>query len=225
MEIMKCIKKRRSIRKFSPVKIDNDTIYKLVDAAIYAPSACNMQAWKFIVVQSTNKKKELIEYGAAKWITNAPIGILVIYRNDVTINGKLYKDHYQSAAAAIQNLLLESTNLGLATCWICDLPRPQHIKKIFNIPKQFDIIAYIAIGYPLVDDSLLSLKHYGNTENFKLHARKYSVDEVICYDSFNFIDKKCTYIPSKNKLVLKRFFLKRKFPFGWMFTDHMLKDE
>lgn len=225
MEITKCIKDRRSIRRFSPEKIDNGTIHQLIEAAIYAPSACNMQAWKFIVVQSTNKKKEMIKYGAAKWIINAPIGILVIYRNDVTINANLYKDHYQSAAAAIQNLLLEATNLGLATCWICDLPRPQYIKKTFNIPKQFDIIAYIAVGYPLVDDSLLSLKHYGNTENFKLHARKYSVDEVIYYDSFDSSDKTYVSIPSKKKLLLKRFLLKRKFPFGWIFTDHMLKEK
>lgn len=223
MEISRCIKERRTIRTFKNQKLEQDTIHKLIESAIYAPSACNMQAWKFIIVHSGNRVEEMIRYGAAKWIRNVPSGILVIYRNDISSNSKLYKDHYQSAAAAIQNILLKSTELGLAACWICDLPRPKHIRKIFDIPKQFDIIAYIAIGYPKVDNSKLSLNHYGNMKNFKLHVRKYSLEQVISYDSFTASDKDCTHIAPKKKLLIKRFLLKRKLPFGFLFTDHMLK--
>jgi nitroreductase len=225
MEISKCIKERRTIRKFENRELEQEIIHKLIESAIYAPSACNMQAWKFLIIQSGIKIEEMIRYGAAKWIRNVPTGILVIYRNDISVNSKLYKDHYQSAAAAIENILLEAANLGLATCWICDLPRPKYIRKIFNIPKQFDIIAYIAIGYPQIDNSQLSLNHYDNKENFKLHARKYSLNQVISYDSFTASDKDCTLIPPKKKLLVKRFLLKRKLPFGFLFTDHMLKEK
>jgi nitroreductase len=223
MDLTCAIKKRRTIRKFSKKKVDHSTITKLIESAIYAPSACNMQAWKFIIIESSRKMDKMIALGTAKWIKNAPLGILVIYRNDVTINGKLYKDHYQSSAAAIQNILLEATNLGLGACWICDLPRPKYIRAIFNIPKQFDIIAYIALGYPCDDNSNLSLIHYGNKSDFQNHTRKYNISQVINYNSFKKQDSDCTFLPAKKYLLLKHIFLKRKSPFGTFYTDHMLK--
>ena len=222
MDVSYIIRNRRTCRKFDNRKVDNNTIIKLIESAIYAPSACNMQAWKFIVIQSHKKMDEMIAYGAAKWIKNAPLGILVTYRNDVTINGQLYKDHYQSSAAAIQNILLEATNLGLATCWICDLPRPKYMRSIFNIPRQFDIIAYIALGYPAQDNSALSLKHYESEVDFKKHARKYSINQVMSYNSFEKVKNDCTNLPGKKYLLFKHIYLKRHFLFGSFYTDHML---
>lgn len=222
MDVSYIIRNRRTCRKFDNRKVDNDTIIKLIESAIYAPSACNMQAWKFIIIQSQKKMDEMIAYGAAKWIKNAPLGILVTYRNDVTINGQLYKDHYQSSAAAIQNILLEAANLGLAACWICDLPRPKYMRSIFKIPRQFDIIAYIALGYPAQDNSALSLKHYESEVDFKNHARKYDINQVMNYNSFEKVKNDCTNLPSKKHLLFKHLFLKRRFLFGSFYTDHML---
>ena len=66
-------------------------------------------------------------------IMKAPLGILVLYRNDVSKNLYEYKDHIQSAGAAIENLLLKATELGLGTCWICKLPTQKKMHKLFNI--------------------------------------------------------------------------------------------
>lgn len=223
MEITYCIRERRSIRMYDSRMIDDEIIYKLIEAAIHAPSACNMQAWKFIIVNSKEQIDKLISKGAARWINTAPCGILVTYRNDITVNGKLYKDHYQSASAAIQNMMLEATNLGLAACWVCDLPRPKYVRKLFHIPKQFDIIAYIPIGYPKIDETNLSIKHYGDKQNYKAHTRKYTIKQVVSFDAFKISDKDCTHVPAKNILPLRRLLLKRKLLFGSFFTDHMLK--
>lgn len=224
MNLTECIVSRRSIRQFEDRKIKEETVRRLIHSAIQAPSACNMQAWKFIVVSRKDRMNQLVNYGAAKWITKAPCGILVLYRNDVTINASLYKDHYQSAAAAIQNLLLEAVNLGLAACWICDLPRPGYVRKIFDIPKNFDVIAYIALGYPMADTTKLSVKHYGNETKYRMHERKYGLDQVICSDTFQSVKGDCTEINPKKKKVFKRFWLKRKCFRKILFTDHMLKE-
>lgn len=57
MDTTYCIKGRRLIRKYDSRTIDEETIYKLIEAAIHAPPGCNMQAWKFIIVKSKEKSK------------------------------------------------------------------------------------------------------------------------------------------------------------------------
>ena len=224
MNLTECNASRRSIRRFEEREIKASTIRRLIHSAIQATSACNMQAWKFIVVNKRENMNKLVNFGAAKWIANAPCGILVVYRNDVTINTVLYKDNFQSAAAAIQNMLLEATNLGLAACWICDLPRPKYVRKIFAIPREFDVSAYIALGYPGHDNSKLSLKHYGDEKKYNAHERKYSFEQVVCYDKFYSTNNDCTSMQIPKRKVVKRFWLKRKCFRNILFTDHMLKE-
>ena len=51
MELMEAIYKRRSVRFFTEEQVDKDTIDKLINAAIQAPSAMNGQPWAFSVIQ------------------------------------------------------------------------------------------------------------------------------------------------------------------------------
>ena len=90
---------------------------KVIEAGMWAPSACNLQNWKFIVIDNQNLKEKLVDWGAAIFIKHAPMAILVLYDNR-TANIE-YQDHIQSAAAAIQNMLLAAISLELGTCWIC----------------------------------------------------------------------------------------------------------
>lgn len=61
-----CIKGRRLIRKYDSRTIDEETIYKLIEAAIHAPPGCNMQAWKFIIVKSKEKSKQAYQKRSCK---------------------------------------------------------------------------------------------------------------------------------------------------------------
>ena len=82
-----------------------------------------------------------------------------------------YHDSIQSAAASIQNMILTAHSMGAGRCWICRLPRRKELRRILNIPKQYDPIAYIAMGYYIVKP--------------KNKARKYSVDGVISSNIFS----------------------------------------
>lgn len=170
---MKAIKGRRSIRKYSDEKISKETIQKIIEAANWAPSACNYQNWKFIVIDNGYTKQKIVEMGGAVFIKDAPMGILVVY-NDYTTNPE-YPDYVESAAAAIQNMLLAAHSFGLGSCWVNMLPTKSQIRKLFSIPKNYDVIGYIALGYP--------------AEKPTPHPRK-QLQEIMNYNSFNFKEEK-----------------------------------
>ena len=204
MEFKECLYSRRSIRNYSNKKVSEKTIEDIINAAIHAPSACNFAAWKFIVINDKNKDKSVFENQVVK---EAPYGILVTYRNDLYVTGRAYDDYVQSASAAIENMLLYINSIGLGGCWVCGLPKEKIIKKTFGIPKNFDVIAYVAFGYPLKDNenSKKAIEyHYGNKKDYSDHKRRYTLDQVICKNKFEIVDGDCTHTkyPSK-KLLLK----------------------
>ena len=169
MNFISIIKKRRSIRFFQEKEVDQEIVKKIIESATYAPSACNIRGWRFIIVNSSIKKQEIIDTGGSINIAKAPMGILVLYDNR-TKNTE-YADNIQSAAAAIQNMLLTIHNLELGACWICHLPSKKQLRKIFKIPTNFSPIAYIAIGYK-------------KNEPLEI-PRKYNLDEIIGFNEFS----------------------------------------
>lgn len=169
MDFLSIIKTRRSVRSFQSKKVDRDLIKKIIEMGTYAPSACNIQGWSFIVVDDQEKKQQIVDRGGSVNIKNAPVGILVLYDNR-TKNTE-YADHIQSAAAAIQNILLTAHYFGIATCWICHLPSKKQLRKIFKIPSSLSPIAYIIMGYK-------------KTEPIAV-PRKYSLDEIIGFNTFS----------------------------------------
>jgi len=171
MELDKCIQSRRSVRLFHEDKfVDKSTFEQLIKAGSMAPSACNLQAWKFIIIDDPKLKQTLIDYGGSIVINNAPQGILVLYDNRT--KNIDYNDDVQSASAAIQNILLKANELGLGACWICHLPTKRNLRKIMHIPLYFSPIAYILIGYP---------KNNSQVEM----PRKNKLEEIMAYNKFN----------------------------------------
>ena len=218
MNTLQCIQSRKTIRPFQNKSLSNEDLQYLIKAAIAAPSACNFQAWKFISITDPTIRDNL-SHRSSTIIKKAPQGIVVLYRNDLSYNGYLYKDYIQSAAASIENLLLAATEKGIATCWICDLNRPKQIKHLLHIPKNFDIIAYIALGYPRLDQSALSLKHYGNLENLQKRKRRYDINQVLCDNVFSVTENDCTFVSPLPGIRWKSRLLKYKFSLNHFFEN------
>jgi len=169
MDINNIIKKRRSIRRFINKEVDKQIIERIIETATHAPSACNIQGWKFIIIDNQDIKNKIVDLGGSILIKNAPIGILALYDNQ-TKNVE-YHDDIQSASAVIQNINLIATATGLGTCWICHLPPKRKLRKLFKIPNSFSPVAYILIGYPKDEPQPME--------------RKYALKEIICYDQFS----------------------------------------
>jgi len=146
-DTLKTIRHRHSIRTFTGEEVSDDQIKILLQAANEAPSAHNQQSWKFIVIKG-GKKQELAHLVtsrasdfpkpssallrmAARSIMSAPVVIAVANTGALIEHGtqlfkvekEMAKDFFrtmeiQSSAAAVQNLLLAATSLGLATVWL-----------------------------------------------------------------------------------------------------------
>lgn len=183
MTLKEAIYGRRSVRKFKATSVSDEIIKSLIDAAIQAPSACNFQDWRFIIVREGDRK---IFHNAI--LSNALVIIFVAYRNDVNyMSGFKHKDYVQSAAAAIENLLLMAHSKGLGACWICDIPDNSILQQHFNLPNNYEVLAAVALGYSdeEANTSAQKLFHDRNEKIFDCHARKYTVDECTYFERYN----------------------------------------
>jgi nitroreductase len=156
LEVIEAIKSRRSIRQFENRQVDEDILGKVIEAGTWAPSACNIQGTRFIIVKDEQQKRVLIEAGIKK-LEKTPVGVFVLY--DKRTNNNEYQDHIQSGAAAIQNMLLCAHALGLGAVWICDLPRQKRMRKLLGYPWYYTAIGLIRLGYPAAEPGGVRRKH------------------------------------------------------------------
>jgi nitroreductase len=76
MELAEAIQKRRSIRKYLPRKVENDKLDRVLEAARLAPSAKNLQEWRFVVVRDEGWRKRLAEAAKGQtFVGEAPVVI------------------------------------------------------------------------------------------------------------------------------------------------------
>lgn len=143
MELDKVIKNRRTIRNFSKRRVSEEDLKTIIEYGIQAPSYCNTQDWRFILLSDYDKER-IVSLGGADIIKNSTIALAVTYKKSVNP----YRDDIQSASACIQNMLLKATDLGISSCWVCHLPSKVILKRYLYIPKHYEIIACILFGYP-----------------------------------------------------------------------------
>jgi nitroreductase len=175
-ETLKTIKLRHSIRTFTDKKVSGEQITVLLQSANEAPSAHNQQSWKFIVIRN-QKKNELANLVtsksagfekpasallrmAARSIMSAPVVIAVANTGDLIEHGtdlfKIEKDmardffrtmEIQSSAAAVENLLLAATSLGLSAVWLGILFLiKDDVLQFLGEPKG-EFMAVVPVGY------------------------------------------------------------------------------
>lgn len=159
MQFDECILNRRSVRKFEDKEIPKELIEEIITAGMYAPSACNYQAWKFICVTDKDKKRNFDN----RVLENAPLAIIVCYRNNLWFSGRMHYDFIQSASAAIQNILLYAYGKGLGGVWICAYPKASLMRRYFNIPRNFMPVGCVALGYPMGGQRIMKGQFYITT--------------------------------------------------------------
>ncbi len=164
MELWEAIKKRRSIRSFQDRDVEEEKILKMIEAATWAPSAGNVQPWEFVVVRNPEIRKKLAEAAYnQRFIEKAPVDIVVVAdeRRSAYAYGDRGRTLYciQDTAAAIQNMLLVATEMGLGTCWVGAF-NEQAVKELLGIPFGCRPVAIIAVGYPAETPSAPVRKNY-----------------------------------------------------------------
>lgn len=177
METIKCIQTRRTIRQYKPKEIAKDQLGILIDAARYAPSAGNLQNWRFIAVRDPAVKSQLSDACVQQvFIEQAPLVIVIV--SDLDKAGSFYgqrgKDVYsrQNAAAAAQNIILAAHDIGLSSCFVSALDEAM-IARALGLPENIRAEVVIPIGYadeqvPVpprlpINEGLVFLDTWGNS--------------------------------------------------------------
>lgn len=142
------IEKRQSIRKYQNKTVEKEKILSLLKAAMNAPTARNSQEWKFIVITNRKKLDGIIELSPyTTMMKEAPCAILVMADLNKAIN---IEYGLINCAAAIENILIEATHLGLGTCWCGIAPIKERItafKNYFNLDNSLYPVGIVAVGY------------------------------------------------------------------------------
>jgi len=152
LDLHEAIMGRRSVRAFKPDPIPESDIKKILTAAIWAPSAGNLQSWEFILIKDEERKKALSEasYGQ-EHVYKAPLVIAACANKKRSSSryGTRGSELYciQDTAAAIQNMLLMAYSLGYGTCWVGAFDENK-VYKILKCPKHVRPVALIPIGKP-----------------------------------------------------------------------------
>ena len=146
----KIIEKRQSIRKFHTDKpVTREQLDQLLEAAMFAPSACNSRPWEFIAITKRETLDEIARvHPYATMCATATAAIIVVAIPQTDRPAGYYP---QDCAAATQNILLEAASLGLGTCWCGVYPREERVaafRKLFNIKEPKIPFNVIAIGTP-----------------------------------------------------------------------------
>lgn len=141
---------RTSVRLYKNQTISREDVDSILQSAILAPSAKNIQPWRFVVVQ---QDKQLIHNIAdltqrSTFIKTADCLICVFLDKDSAFDRT--KDS-QSIGACIENMLLTATSLGIGSCWIGEiLDRQTEVKELLRVDNdRYDLMAIISLGYPL----------------------------------------------------------------------------
>jgi nitroreductase len=149
METIETLLTRRSIRKYKEQKIEKDKIDIILKSAMYAPSAMNLQAWHYVVIDDKNVLNETIKsIPHAELLIQTPAAILVCGDAAVEKNESWM---IQNCSAAIQNILLAAHGLGLGSCWIAIHGMDEIVKNVsaqFKLPENVIPISLITLGYP-----------------------------------------------------------------------------
>jgi nitroreductase len=123
MELSEVIARRRSVRHFNTrLAVTDEDVEALLAAAVSAPSAGNIQPWRFFVVRTPAARERLAGALSQRWAAAAPVVIVVAV--DPRPCAARYGDRgeylysIQDTAAAVENILLAAVDRGLASCWI-----------------------------------------------------------------------------------------------------------
>jgi nitroreductase len=149
-DVLAFFTRRRSIRAYQDRPVEQEKIDVLLKAAMAAPSACNCQPWEFVVVTDPAVLTQLRD-GLIMGRYTVPCAIAVCGNTKLAkgVQSTLVHD----CCAAMENMILAATALGLGSVWICGIdPSPRKaITEALNLPEYVEPVALAYIGYAAED--------------------------------------------------------------------------
>ncbi|MFO7670006.1 MAG: nitroreductase family protein [Bacteroidales bacterium] len=143
-------KRRYSCRIYDARPVEEEKLNLVLEAGRVAPSAVNYQPWHFFVIRG---EKELSRFHAVyhrEWFRTAPCVIVIC--GDHSTSWKRKSDGKDlcdvDVAITTDHMTLQATELGLATCWICNFD-PEITRELLGLPENMEPVVILPVGYPL----------------------------------------------------------------------------
>jgi nitroreductase len=161
MDVLQLIRKRCSVRHYRDKPVEQDKLARLIEAVRLAPSACNSQPWKLILVNDPELKNQVAEATFSRMVSfnrfalEAPvIAVLVVEKPPLSEQmGALIKQRdfpVIDIGIAAAHFCLQATELGLGTCMLGWFDE-RVVKRLLHIPRKNRIGLLITLGYPAKD--------------------------------------------------------------------------
>ncbi len=149
MDIFEAISKRYSCRGYQDKSVEPEKIHRILEAARLAPSAKNLQDWRFVVVTDAALRQRLcVAANNQAFVGQAPVVIVACCVVDHVMRcgqpiGPI------DIAIALEHMALQATALELGSCWIGSF-FPDQVRSILGIPGSVTIVELMTIGYPSI---------------------------------------------------------------------------
>jgi nitroreductase len=142
MDVFEAIRTRRSIRKYKPEPIPAEKLGTILEAARLAPSAGNHQPWRFIIVQNTERKRQVAQAANETFLNDAAAIVVAAADPDASAIW-----HEKDTMIALEHIVLAATAMGYGTCWIGAFDE-DILKHLLKIPAKMKIVALLPVGTP-----------------------------------------------------------------------------
>jgi len=143
LDVFEAVEKRRSVRSYERKPVPVEKLRRVLEAARLAPSAGNVQPWRFIVVIDSDKRRKIAKgcrFG--RFLAESPV--VIVGCGYQRASPRWYAIE---TCIAMENLVLAATGEGLGTCWI-GMFNEKEIREMLKIPNHLKVVALLALGYP-----------------------------------------------------------------------------
>lgn len=172
MNFSELAENRYSVRKFANREVEQEKINAIIKAGRVAPTACNNQPQKVLVIKSGEALERLRK--CTKSHFNAPLAMLVCY--DKTLCWKREYDGKESGdidcAIVTTHMMLEAFSLGIGSTWVMHFI-PEAIRCEFSLPENYIPVSLLVMGYPAEDAKM-----------YPGHLSKKDESETVFYNEY-----------------------------------------
>jgi nitroreductase len=148
VDVFEAIKSRYSVRAYKPDAVSDAELQQVLEAGRQAPTACNRQPFRIVVIHAKGRETELARMYGRPWFLQAPLVLAVI-----AVPGEAWRRRDDKpydevdATIAMDHMVLAATALGLGTCWIADFD-PVAVREVLALPDDVEPLALTPLGYP-----------------------------------------------------------------------------
>ena len=172
MDFLKLCTERCSVRKFTSQAVEKEKLELILEAGRVAPTACNNQPQKTLVLQGEDAMRLWEENTVFRF--GQTLVLLTCYDKTLcwkrSFDGKTSGD--VDGAIVMTHMMLEAASLGIGSVWLMHLD-PDALRRAFSIPESYELVGALAMGYAAED--------YAPSP---LHARKKPLAETVFFDRF-----------------------------------------